>query len=299
MTLDRSGRLRRLSVREAIHILQMFIVGLSISISQIATGSEDDLRVDDLRALKIPEEAREQWIRTVRLGLRVRRAYYWVGDDKVGERMWYENGVMAEERLFRKEVLHGFWREFYPSEKLFCEIPYRDGKLDGVVRYWDKDGQVLSESSMKNGTGNWRRYRLIVDKVSLIDETDYVDGTKHGIEKSWVGLSREKSQPGYSLTRFVNGLGDGWTIYRDYDGRFMGSYYQSKREDAAMHGIERMLTRTGTNKPGHPKYWLDGEEATEAAYLKAAETDAVLKISLESDGRDSFDDVPHESVKPK
>ena len=82
------------------------------------------------------------------------------GEEEIGERVFYQNGRVAEERLFKDGQLNGPRRLIYESGKLFSVEPYRAGKLDGTVCFFAVDGKVLGESGFVQGTGIPRQSSL-------------------------------------------------------------------------------------------------------------------------------------------
>ena len=56
-------------------------------------------------------------------------------DALISQRLFYEHGRLADEKLYPEGKLHGIWRQYWPTGKLFAERPYRDGQTDGTFRF--------------------------------------------------------------------------------------------------------------------------------------------------------------------
>jgi antitoxin component YwqK of YwqJK toxin-antitoxin module len=193
----------------------------------------------------------------------------------VGERLFYKNGEVAEERLLENGKLHGVSRQFHENGKLFSERPFRRGSPDGTFRFWDDAGELLGESVLKNGTGvllQFENRALVLAR----EEIPFVDGKIHGNRKQW-GRFDVTDKNGCSVTRYKKGEMDGWTYVLDGDGMLLAySYIKHDR----LHGVMRKATRGGTNVKGYPKYMIEGTEVSEDRFRVAAKTDPILAMTL-------------------
>jgi len=230
---------------------------------------------DDLRNLKIPADAIERRETFRPSGSMHTKMSYSVDDELVGQRQFYADGQLGDERLYKNKKLHGIWRQWHNNGKLFAERPYRDGQMDGTFRFWDEDGKLLGESEMKAGTGVLREFP---HEAGFCDdrETPYVNGKVHGIQKHW-GRFEGATGVGCSVSPYKNGKLDGWGVTRDEDGTLLGFAHT---KDGQLHGALRKLNRDGTAFPGYPKYFINDEEVSETRFLDAAKTDKVLAMTL-------------------
>jgi hypothetical protein len=74
-------------------------------------GDPTDPGEDDLRTISIPKDAVERR-RTIRPMGRVNAAAeYFVGDERVARREFYDNGKVAQENFYRGGKLHGISRQ--------------------------------------------------------------------------------------------------------------------------------------------------------------------------------------------
>jgi antitoxin component YwqK of YwqJK toxin-antitoxin module len=205
----------------------------------------------------------------------VEKKLYLVGTERVGERLFFDDGRVADERLYKDKKLHGIWRQYWPNGQLFAERPYRDGQMDGTFRFWDEKGKLLGESKIKNGTGVLTEYANLVAR-SHDKETPFRDGKVDGTEKFWakfegcVGI-------GCSVSAYKDGRLDGWEVTRDEDGTLLGYGFAKHGE---LHGVLRKFNRDGTPVAGYPRYRINGREVDEAAFVAAAKSDKVLAKAL-------------------
>ncbi len=92
------------------------------------------------------------------------------------EKLWYENGVLAQERFYRKGFksgihkgkwdnkqnkfeyhfndkgeFHGIVKEWYKSGALYMSFNYLDGKENGIQKLWKLDGAVKANYEVVKG----------------------------------------------------------------------------------------------------------------------------------------------------
>lgn len=71
-----------------------------------------------------------------------------------------------KERINRYDwnnLKQGVWKEFYPYDKLMLEETYKEGKLHGYVREYDRKGKVIRFEKYENGN-------LVEEKASITEE---------------------------------------------------------------------------------------------------------------------------------
>jgi hypothetical protein len=122
-------------------------------IKYILSCTEDDI---------IPKDAKEKIveIRNEQGGI-YRKAEYWkeisispeksIGEEKVGERGWYENGNLAYEYPMIKGRKNGKCKEYYTDSKMKSESYYRDGILHGIFKGFSSAGEPLKETFWFSG----------------------------------------------------------------------------------------------------------------------------------------------------
>jgi antitoxin component YwqK of YwqJK toxin-antitoxin module len=212
------------------------------------------------------------------IGERNKKSVYLRGQETVGERVFYKNGQVAEERLFKDGRLNDTTRLFYESGRLFAEQPYEDGKLNGAVRYYKENGELLGESKFDHGTGVLHQFPL----ASLLlaeAEIPYKNGVRNGTMREWGRFNGGKGI-GCDVSSYSNGEMDGWAITFDEDGTVLRSAYFRKDRT---HGAIREYDSKGKMKKGFPSFRIDGNQVAETVYREAAKTDEILAKSLASD----------------
>jgi hypothetical protein len=73
-------------------------------------------------------------------------------------------------------------RSYYPNGRVFQEIPFAGGKINGVIREWHRNGTLAKEVPMKDGIrhGTCKQWN---DKGELLGAFEMNMGT--GISKQW------------------------------------------------------------------------------------------------------------------
>lgn len=212
------------------------------------------------------------------LGSMFSKKSYFRGNEKIGERIFYNNGKIAEEILFRRGKRHGLMRQFYENGKLFSTWPYIDGKLDGVVRFYKENGEILGESKFDHGTGVLRQYPMV--SLGLLDrEVSYKDGVLNGTVREWGRFGGKDN--GCSAVQYVNGIEEGWSVTVNQDGSVLSSAYLHQ---GRMCGVYRRFSSGDKLEKGYPKFFIDGKEVAKAVYRVASKTDSILLKSLNDDG---------------
>ena len=64
---------------------------------------------------------------------------------------YYENGNIENEKNVSNNGRTVDEKHYYPSGKLDFEATYQDGQLDGVVKKYGENGQVIQQGTFKNG----------------------------------------------------------------------------------------------------------------------------------------------------
>lgn len=244
----------------------------------------------DLRDLKIPDAAEASKPQFIPLGSLRWKIVYRLEQKIVGERSFYQDGRLGEERVLRDGVPHGFVRQYWPNGQLFAERPFREGLLDGAVRFWNEQGELLGESTLKRGTGKLRAFKQVTFNTLFDIETEYVAGKKHGVRRTWTGKYPDCSvENGYDIQQFANDVQDGWGAIRCGEDRVIcWCYYRVGK----VHGVIRKIDADGKMQLGFPKYSLEGKEVTKERFEEAARNDTVLQKSLKADSPATIPDFP-------
>ncbi|TWU29909.1 toxin-antitoxin system YwqK family antitoxin [Bythopirellula polymerisocia] len=205
---------------------------------------------------------------------------------KIGERRFYQNGKVAEEKLYRKGVLHGVWRQYHENGTLFSERPYRMGVPDGTFKFWNDKGKLLGQSVIKQGNGVLQEYEL-PEFHSRNRKIPFIDGKVDGPEVTMAIFSGDaEDAAGRSITNYTKGLREGWAIQYWSNKTLRSSAYL--HEDK-LHGVSRMLDLKGKMQAGYPRYFVSGQEVTEQEFVTAAKEDSLLQVSLNQDRPEKTD----------
>ena len=152
------------------------------------------------------------------------------------------------------------------------EANYKDGKLDGVQRYWYSNGQLYIEENYKNGQQDGVQ-RYWYDNGQLNEEANYKDGKLDGIRKVWYNDGELKFELNYK---------NGVIVKTDNDIRFSISSYSPEQQtirDKAIADGTYMKAPNGKPTRLTERQWLqvrtqafkkwfgDWEKAAQAKYL--------------------------------
>jgi antitoxin component YwqK of YwqJK toxin-antitoxin module len=94
---------------------------------------------------------------------------------------YYENGNIKREPRFKDDKLNGLVKKFDKRGHLIIQIPFLAGKIDGIFRQFHPNGQVQSEIVYKDDLPNGLA-RYYDQKGSLIKIKKYVWGLLTDIE---------------------------------------------------------------------------------------------------------------------
>ena len=249
-------------------------IAVVAAIAGLAIARADE-EVEDLKSISIPQDAEARKWKGGFFAPVGAKISYFVDGRLIGERSWYTNGELGEERLLRDGELHGIRRIHRQDGSLFAEIPYRRGLIDGVARFFDEDGEVFSESVMKHGTGTFRSFPDLV--FHLPDaEVPYVKGTPHGWARLW-GKFEGCAGRGVSVNHCVNGKLDGWGFVFDEDGRLVTTGFS---RNGKLQGPMRTEGPDGLQVKGYPRFYLDGKRVDEETVRRESKRDRDIADAL-------------------
>jgi major membrane immunogen (membrane-anchored lipoprotein) len=64
----------------------------------------------------------------------------------------YRNGRKTEEGIYKNGVYDGVYKKYYDGKEIAQqEVSYKDGKMDGITRFYDETGNLIMEYEYKNG----------------------------------------------------------------------------------------------------------------------------------------------------
>ena len=129
-------------------------------------------------------------------------AVFSFGQAKQGEDKLYYN---AGGNLFTGTSI-----EYYPDSSVHLEIQLKRGKLDGITRIYNENGQLEESRSFHNGLmhGKWEKWNRNYVKIA---EANYTHNVKDGKWCIW----DEKGTLRFDMT-YKNGIKSGiWLMYDD------------------------------------------------------------------------------------
>ena len=93
------------------------------------------------------------------------------------ETSYYANGQIKEEGNYKDGKKDGLWKYWDENGKLRYEKNYKDGERDGLWKEWFKNGQLTAESNYKDGLpdGLWKKW---YENGQLKYERNYKDGKR-------------------------------------------------------------------------------------------------------------------------
>ena len=129
-------------------------------------------------------------------------------------RTTYENGQLARIYTVKKgtDVREGMALSYHPNGKLAVEAPYRDGKLDGVLRSYDENG-------------------------TLHETVGYLDGEEEGFSIVYYENGKKKSRETYRRGE-LNGMMESW----DENGKLRR---QIPYVNGQIHGVVKFYDEMG------------------------------------------------------
>ncbi|MFH1593195.1 MAG: type II secretion system protein GspG [Candidatus Omnitrophota bacterium] len=97
---------------------------------------------------------------------------------------YYDSGQLYSELPYENGKLNGLGKTYYENGQLFSEVTYVNGEYDGTMRAYYESGELESEMPYRNGvlSGIVKEY---YKNESLQAETPYQNGKVNGVAKSY------------------------------------------------------------------------------------------------------------------
>ena len=132
-----------------------------------------------------------------------------IGDESLSCRVYWENGVLIYDTLYKNNKKNGVQRWYYENSALKLETPFVNDKKDGIEKYYYENGALMYETSYKddkkNGVEKW-----YYENGSLKFETSYKNDKINGVEKEYdkQGVEKEynKQSDLRSTAKYKNGV---------------------------------------------------------------------------------------------
>ena len=206
----------------------------------------------------------------------------------VGERQYYDNDVLFEERLYSNTKKEGDWtlqgesRKWHRNGNIWQVFTYEKGALNGICISYAPDGEQLAWCNLEKGNGILKTFH---SNSQLESECSYLNGQRHGNERRWSKEGNLFSDSAYKLGKlhgpsrsyhpegkkkstatFQNGQLHGTYSIWNEAGEFVNSYQLSEKDTPADYS-EREVS---------PYYYVNGKKVTREAYQAAAANDPNL-----------------------
>ncbi len=123
----------------------------------------------------------------------------------------YKNGFIArDEKINRKDKLNrkqGLWKEFYPNGVVKKEMRYRDDKLDGYLKIFEPDGNLVKAEKYIDG--------VLQENVDELVKLDVVNTYYESGKKKSSGTYKEGYPEGFTRRFSEEGVIIGSELYKD------------------------------------------------------------------------------------
>jgi hypothetical protein len=193
----------------------------------------------------------------------IKSASYFLGEEKVGYREWFDDGQLDFEYALREGIKHGPEYHFCANGQLLEKETYRHGRLHGTGKQWSESGRLLVSWRLVNGRG----LDLWCDTCTetLAEEHYWPREGERGYSRAWND--------------------DEKTVWQEY------FYALSK----GYHGIWREWNARGRLRRSFPRYYVNDRKVTKRQYLRACETDHTL-LPYRAEDDDPHRELPAEYV---
>ena len=171
----------------------------------------------------------------------VRKEIYYLDNKWIATRCYGKDEEIFSETLYRDGKKEGLERYWYKNGQLRSEHPYKNDKLHGTCRWWDNSGKIARTFEMTNGNGTVKRW--------------YQDGT----------LEEE--------AQFRNGLVHGLSTQYYPNGK---KHYECGKSEGRSHGLSFAWDVQGMMIYQSPHYFVRGLETTREGYAEALAEDPTL-----------------------
>ena len=184
------------------------------------------------------------------------------------EKNYWPNGNLMSELPYKNGKLNGMARWYYEDGTIQQEVPYTDDRIEGtLVRYHDNGRKETEEPWV----GNLRQGKAVEYSYpgKRIEQKYYVNDTLHGPYLKWHGNSELQISG-----EFVHGLFEGtWLYYDDY-GNLVG---EGKYEAGA--GTQRFWYPDGSLRT-RTTYLNNLKHGKEYHYLPGGEEDHIVEYEF-------------------
>ena len=152
---------------------------------------------------------------------KLKAAYNYNANEIEGEyKEYYDNGKVMYQTNYVKNKLEGKYEDFDTDGKLYSESMYEKGRLRDM-KFYDKDGKIISNSTSRNGSGNFTYFDPEGNKTSEGYFTK--EGMRNGKSTFYYRNGKVKSTAEYKegllqgekISYYVNGALAAKNLYKD------------------------------------------------------------------------------------
>ena len=125
-----------------------------------------------------------------------------------GDYLRYRDGVLRESGIYAKGKRNGTFTEYYQDGVTpRKETPMQQGKIDGTVKTYFRNGKIEAEKEYKQSVESGRERRFDSKTGEQIFESHYIDGKKDGEE--WEIFEDASTLRSRIIRHYRNGKLDG------------------------------------------------------------------------------------------
>ena len=103
------------------------------------------------------------------------------------DEIYNENNTNVVEGIvydINEKPINGTYKIYYPNGNVKMEVKSKNGKPDGLGRFYDEDGNIVFEGNFKNGLMNGKMLNFYPDG-SIHNEINYTNGKPDGLYKTY------------------------------------------------------------------------------------------------------------------
>ena len=103
------------------------------------------------------------------------------------DEIYNENNTNVVEGIvydINEKPINGTYKIYYPNGNVKMEVKSKNGKPDGLGRFYDEDGNIVFEGNFKNGLMNGKMLNFYPDS-SIHNEINYTNGKPDGLYKTY------------------------------------------------------------------------------------------------------------------
>jgi antitoxin component YwqK of YwqJK toxin-antitoxin module len=231
----------------------------------ICIGSMKGAQTESDLSYRIPADAERVGPTSTRDPNRQRYSYFPAGAERSRRTVIaiesFDDGKLVEREFFKNGERHGVQQEWYLDGRLKSESPFLHGKRHGRFRVFSEKGNLVSDYTMKDGSGLMSLYN---DNGVLQQEEQYEGNRLHG-------LRFYRATDRISFTRMKEGelAGTGYDFYNNETLAAIGTFIAG-----APVGPQLEFTSNGQLK--RRVFYLAGIEVSDGEYAKAVASDRSL-----------------------